>query len=208
MADKPTHKDSNPSSQKSSVSSTENPAHSQLESIRFLVASPEPLKMTETSTQPATKDNSQPAVESSRDHTRSRAPSVPSTTLLDELDEPAETVAVGIGANTGTAKAGTPVHDISRNTQDSDSEAGSMIEDMPFPQTTPPFDDESSITSGFKIGFAEDKNKKYRRTMEVDAVMHDADQVASLRSCEQLTSITCIGCSRLLLQFWEHNWLW
>ncbi|RKO88352.1 phosphatase 2C-like domain-containing protein, partial [Blyttiomyces helicus] len=29
-----------------------------------------------------------------------------------------------------------------------------------------PFDDEASKSSGFKIGFAEDRNKKYRRTME------------------------------------------
>ena len=30
-----------------------------------------------------------------------------------------------------------------------------------------PFNDQESISSGFKVGFAEDRNKKYRRTMEV-----------------------------------------
>ncbi|OAJ36776.1 hypothetical protein BDEG_20911 [Batrachochytrium dendrobatidis JEL423] len=29
-----------------------------------------------------------------------------------------------------------------------------------------PFDDEESIRAGFKVGFSEDRNKKYRRTME------------------------------------------
>jgi hypothetical protein len=36
-------------------------------------------------------------------------------------------------------------------------------------------EDEAALRAGFRIGFSEDKNKKYRRTMEVISLKKDND---------------------------------
>jgi hypothetical protein len=49
------------------------------------------------------------------------------------------------------------------NINKSDAKAAEYIIDANFN----PFNDDESILNGFKVGFSEDRNKKYRRTMEV-----------------------------------------
>ncbi|KAJ3011414.1 Protein phosphatase 2C 1 [Thoreauomyces humboldtii] len=87
----------------------------------------------------------------------------PSTTLLDELDEPMVTTAQSVTPGHSAEPSGVSSRpDVSDSGAD-DSSAGGTETGIP-PSATE--DDELWRTSGFKIGFSEDKNKKYRRTME------------------------------------------
>ncbi|KAJ3158540.1 Protein phosphatase 2C 1 [Geranomyces michiganensis] len=93
----------------------------------------------------------------------------PATTHLDELAEPKITTIApsptsgetGMAANFTEA----PAH-LRRAENESSSTAGSTVGGESSAAATSAQEEELWKTSGFKIGFAEDKNKKYRRTME------------------------------------------
>ncbi|KND03139.1 uncharacterized protein SPPG_02202 [Spizellomyces punctatus DAOM BR117] len=140
---------------------------------RIIVASPEPMRMAEAGHKfpKGTDSSSSPFLQiRSTDDKHIVSSSAPSTTMLDELDEP-------VGATLAETPTGSETQSTSPlNTPDERSmvysPGESEVEDEKYIQSPDSvhspltFDDEVSRSNGFKIGFAEDKNKKYRRTME------------------------------------------
>ncbi|KAJ3091038.1 Protein phosphatase 2C 1 [Quaeritorhiza haematococci] len=117
-----------------------------------------------------------------------------STTLLDDLDDPAPTTASWTSTEDNAAESGlglglsssssissnesdaVPPHravsknDVEDDDEDDDEDSDDDDSDDSLargvPRALTPAEEEDHKLSGFRIGFAEDRNKKYRRTME------------------------------------------